>query len=63
MPSKSKKQARFMAIAAHDADFAKKNHIPQDVAKEYHAADKAAQAAKARGARVIQARKSTQPKK
>ncbi len=41
MPSKSKKQARFMTIASHDATFAKRNNIPQDVAKEFHEADKA----------------------
>ena len=40
MPSKSKKQARTMAAAAHDEAFAKKIGIPQKVAKEFHAADK-----------------------
>lgn len=43
MPSKSKKQRRFMAIAAHDPKFAKKAGIPQHVAQEFHAADKAQQ--------------------
>lgn len=41
MPSKTKKQARTMAAAAHDAEFAKKVGIPQDVAKEFNAADAA----------------------
>lgn len=40
MPSKSKKQARTMAAAAHDKKFAKKLGIPQDVAKEFNRADK-----------------------
>ena len=40
MPSKSKKQRRFMAAAAHDKDFAKKAGISQSVAKEFHEADK-----------------------
>ena len=41
MPSTSAKQKRFMAAAAHDPKFAKKVGIPQSVAKEFHAADKA----------------------
>jgi hypothetical protein len=41
MPSKSLKQKKFMAAAAHDADFAKKAGISQTVAKDFHAADKA----------------------
>lgn len=40
MPSKSAKQKRFMAAAAHSKKFAKKAGIPQKVAKEFHAADK-----------------------
>lgn len=40
MPSKSKKQARFMQAAAHNPEFAAKANIPQSVAKEYNAADK-----------------------
>jgi hypothetical protein len=40
MPSKSLKQARTMAAAAHNKDFAKKVGIPQDVAKDYNSADK-----------------------
>lgn len=42
MPSKSRKQARLMAAAAHDPAFAKKVGIPQSVAKEFYAADKKA---------------------
>lgn len=40
MPSKSKKQKRFMAAAAHDKEFAKKAGIKQSVAKEFNQADK-----------------------
>jgi hypothetical protein len=39
MPSKSPKQARTMAAAAHDPKFAKKVGIPVKVAKEFNAAD------------------------
>ena len=41
MPSTSAKQARTMAAAAHNPAFAKKVGIPQSVAKEFNAADKA----------------------
>jgi hypothetical protein len=40
MPSKTKKQARFMAAAASSKSFAKRAGIPQKVAKEFHRADK-----------------------
>ena len=40
MPSKSAKQARTMAAAAHNPAFAKKVGIPMDVAKEFNKADK-----------------------
>lgn len=40
MPSKSAKQARTMAAAAHNPAFAKKMGIPQSVAKEFNQADK-----------------------
>ena len=39
MPSKSKKQARTMAAAAHDPAFARKVGIPPRVAKEFNEAD------------------------
>lgn len=39
MPSKSAKQARTMAAAAHDPKFAKKVGIPPKVAKEFNKAD------------------------
>ena len=39
MPSRSKKQARTMAAAAHNPKFAKKVGIPQGVAKEFNQAD------------------------
>lgn len=38
--STSEKQARFMAAAAHNPEFAKKAGIEQDVAKEFNKADK-----------------------
>ena len=41
MPSKSAKQARTMRAAAHDKGFAKKMAIPQKVAREFVAADRA----------------------
>jgi len=47
MPSTSDKQRRFMAVAAHDPEFAKRNHIPQSVAREYNQADKGKKLAKA----------------
>ena len=40
MPSKSPKQARTMAAAAHNPQFAKKVGIPAKVAKEFNQADK-----------------------
>jgi hypothetical protein len=40
MPSKSAKQKRTMAAAAHDPKFAKKMGIPVKVAKEFNQADK-----------------------
>lgn len=39
MPSKSPKQKRTMAAAAHDPKFAKKVGIPQKVAREFNKAD------------------------
>lgn len=39
MPSKSKKQAKTMAAAAHNPAFAKKLGISQKVAKEFNKAD------------------------
>jgi hypothetical protein len=40
MPSKTAKQARTMAAAAHSPAFAKRVGIPQKVAKEFNKADK-----------------------
>ena len=40
MPSKSAKQARFMAAAAHNKKFAANAGIPMKVAKEFNEADK-----------------------
>lgn len=42
MPSKSKKQARFFAAAAHDPEFAKSAGISTSAAKEWNQADKKA---------------------
>jgi len=39
MPSKTRKQARTMAAAAHNPTFAKKVGIPQKVAREFNKAD------------------------
>lgn len=39
MPSKTEKQRRTMAAAAHDPKFAKKMGIPSKVAKEFNKAD------------------------
>ena len=39
MPSKTAKQRRTMAAAAHDPRFAKKVGIPQSVAREFNKAD------------------------
>jgi hypothetical protein len=39
MPSRSAKQARFMAAAAHNPDFASKAGIPQKVAHDFNQAD------------------------
>lgn len=41
MPSKTEKQKRTMAAAAHNPAFAKKVGIPVKVAKEFNQADKA----------------------
>lgn len=49
MPSKSAKQARTMAAAAHNPQFAKKVGIPQKVAKEFNAADKGSGKIKSKG--------------
>lgn len=39
MPSRTKKQARTMAAAAHNPAFARKVGIPVKVAKEFNRAD------------------------
>lgn len=46
MPSTTPKQKRTMRAAAHNPTFAKKVGIPQDVAREFEAADKAKAARK-----------------
>jgi hypothetical protein len=49
MPSKSPKQARTMAAAAHNPQFAKKVGIPAKVAKEFNKADAGAKMPKKKG--------------
>lgn len=39
MPSTSKKQARFMAMVAHDPSAARRTGVPQSVAQDFNAAD------------------------
>ena len=41
MPSKTKKQKRFMAAAANNPSFAAKAGISTKVAKKFHSADQA----------------------
>jgi len=48
MPSKSPKQARLMAAAAHNPTFAKRAGIPQKVAREFNQADAKAGTLKAK---------------
>ena len=43
MPSRSPAQARLMAAAAHNPEFAKKVGVPESVAKEFNQADKGTQ--------------------
>ena len=40
MPSKTPKQARLMAAAAHNPQFAKRVGVPQSVARDFNRADK-----------------------
>lgn len=40
MPSKSAKQARFMAMLAHNPKLAKAKGVPPSVAKEFNKVDK-----------------------
>lgn len=39
MPSSSPKQARFMAMIAHDPSAARRTGVPMSVAKDFNAAD------------------------
>ena len=50
MPSVSGKQARLMAMAAHDPKAAKRVGVPQAVAKEFNQADKGSPLLKEKGA-------------
>lgn len=40
MPSRTKRQAKLMAMAAHDKGAAKRVGIPQSVARDFNQADK-----------------------
>jgi hypothetical protein len=40
MPSSTPKQARFMRAVAHNPGFAKKVGVPQNVARDFEAADR-----------------------
>jgi len=53
MPSKTPKQARTMAAAAHNPKFAKKMGIPKKVAKDFNKADT--------GTGIIQPKKGRKP--
>jgi hypothetical protein len=55
MPSKSAKQARLMAAAAHSKEFAKKVGVPMKVAKEFNKAD--------RGGKMLKKAAKNKPKK
>ena len=55
MPSKTKKQARTMAAAAHNPAFAKKMGIPVKVAVEFNQADK--------GTGILKGKKAKKPSK
>jgi hypothetical protein len=47
MPSHTPKQARTMAAAAHNPEFAQRVGIPQQVAREFNQADKGKKLAEA----------------
>jgi hypothetical protein len=49
MPSKTPKQARLMAAAAHSPKFAKKVGVPMSVAKDFNQADAGTGILKSRG--------------
>ena len=57
MPSKSAKQKRFMAAAAHNPAFAKKLNIPQKVARDFNQADKGTGILKGPRSRASKARR------
>lgn len=40
MPSKTRKQARMMAMAAHDPNAAKRLDVPQSVARDFNKSDR-----------------------
>lgn len=57
MPSTSDKQRRFMAAAAHDPKFAKRNKIPMTVAEEFNQADKGTTQGNTRREKLVKAMK------
>jgi len=54
MPSKSKKQAKFMAACAHGADY--ESCPPEEVAEEFNQADKKMRTRQKRESRETKAR-------
>ena len=61
MPSKTPKQAKAMAAAAHDSALASRMGIPQTIAKEFNRADVGSVMPK-RAAKPKAARKKAPPK-
>jgi hypothetical protein len=60
MPSKSPAQARMMAAAAHDPEFARRVGVPQSVARDFNQADRGkrlAEAMRAQAKRNVGTRK------
>jgi hypothetical protein len=59
MPSKSAKQAKFMAAAANSPEFAKKVGISQGTAREFHTKDRKKRFAEGGEAPAVNPRRST----
>lgn len=53
MPSRTPKQARFMAAVAHNPEFAKKVGVPQSVGEEFNATDEGILSKPKRKRRVV----------
>lgn len=59
MPSKSKKQKKFMQAVSHSPEFSKKVGVPQSVGREFEEADKEKESTKDK----IKKRYGNEPKK